>query len=373
MNKIAICLPSKNEEDTISFVTKIIDNALSIMDPDHNSLIINVDSSSTDKTVSVFNSTKTENKKISLINQTGGKGQNIYTFLKYIQSMNFDYLGMFDTDLTSIETSWIIKMTNELILGADFVSPSYQRSPFEGSTTNHLCRPIISALYGKNIQQPIAGDFMFSNRLGTKVLSVLEHNVCNDYFYYGIDILITLTAVLFDFNTAEVVLSKKIHKPSFPKIEKMFIEVATALFSTINMKQVKFFPPTMRNKELLEGVTYSHKVEGDILLERNLKEYFLREKDYRKLFDSALFSHIEEQISTKQLTSETWAAILAAVILKTLKYPPAYLAECLKPLFIIRAVTFWKEAERRSVCDMEKQLFIQTNSLIQNLRRNHVY
>ena len=40
--------------------------------------------------------------------------------------------------------------------------PVYRRNRYEGNTTNHLASPLLAAVLGVHVQQPIAGDFAFN-------------------------------------------------------------------------------------------------------------------------------------------------------------------------------------------------------------------
>ena len=73
---------------------------------------------------------------------------------------------MVDSDLRSITPEWI-----ELLLApvlrdrCDFVAPLYLRHKYDGTITNSIVYPLTRSLYGKEVRQPIGGDFGFSGRL----------------------------------------------------------------------------------------------------------------------------------------------------------------------------------------------------------------
>jgi len=171
---IAVILPSYQEVNNIAFVTKIIDKglmAVQVKFPEIKKVVIaNIDSSSPDKTSEIFRKVKTKNSKISFITKgKPGKGKNILFFLKKYQEQ-FDIFVMLDADLKSIKVDWIEKLISPIIRRkCDFVWPLYERSRFEGSTTNHFAYPIIYTLSGRDIRQPIAGDFAFSKKFVKKI------------------------------------------------------------------------------------------------------------------------------------------------------------------------------------------------------------
>jgi len=65
--KIVVIIPSLNEEDSISKIVQVIDQGLLKYYPNSDSLILNVDSNSQDKTVETFTNTSTYFPKGALL------------------------------------------------------------------------------------------------------------------------------------------------------------------------------------------------------------------------------------------------------------------------------------------------------------------
>lgn len=230
--KIAIIIPSFNEEDNISNIVKIVDRGLSKYYPNSESVIINVDSDSQDSTVERFLNIPTKFPKNSIVNKDipRGKGSNIRKAILHYKN-SVDYFLMLDSDVISVKEIWIKKFLEPLIKGkAQMVAPVYTRNRYEGNTTNHFSSPIYFACFNKDFVQPIAGDFSFTNKLT---------DFCNNMVYlsdymYGIDTVITFNAVLKGYKINQIKIGQKLHKPSFPKIVPMFEQVASTTFRLIN-------------------------------------------------------------------------------------------------------------------------------------------
>lgn len=230
--KIAIIIPSFNEEDNISNIVKIVDRGLSKYYPNSESVIINVDSDSQDSTVERFLNTPTKFPKNSIVNKDipRGKGSNIRKAILHYKN-SVDYFLMLDSDVISVKEIWIKKFLEPLIKGrAQMVAPVYTRNRYEGNTTNHFSSPIYFACFNKDFVQPIAGDFSFTNKL-TDFCNNMVY--LNDYMY-GIDTVITFNAVLKGYKINQIKIGQKLHKPSFPKIVPMFEQVASTTFRLIN-------------------------------------------------------------------------------------------------------------------------------------------
>jgi hypothetical protein len=231
---IIVILPSRNEAANIGSITKIIDIGLNTYYPGFKSLILNIDSSSSDNTVSIFESINTETPKKSIVldKKRIGKGFNLNAGIEYGLRNGFKYFLTIDSDVTSIEPSWITLYVEQLMLFSnDFVVPVYKRNRYEGNTTNHFSSPLFYACFGRDIQQPIAGDFAFSESLAKQIMNAFE--IDSDYGY-GVDTLITWTALVTSSRFSQIHLDNKIHNPSFPKIADIFSEVCLSTFYRIN-------------------------------------------------------------------------------------------------------------------------------------------
>lgn len=260
---IVVGIPSYNEADNIDFVVRQIDKGISSYFPKKKGLIINVDNNSSDKTREAFLRTKTFASKAYISSKPGqrGKGYNFYNLFKIIRNFSCEINLVFDADLKSIEPIWIKKMADSLIKGYDFVCPFYARNKKDALITNHFCYPLIYALLGWDIGQPIGGDFGFS-------LQMVEHWLSKKWqksvYRYGVDIFMTTEAILNNFKICQVDLGSKIHKPSQLKLKSMFIEVALTLFSQLvvskrfwgnrKIKKAKIFNRRVKQRPRLSGL-----------------------------------------------------------------------------------------------------------------------
>lgn len=130
--------------------------------------------------------------------------------------------------LLKIETEKRI-LEMEYLAGADFVAPWYSRSRYDGTITNSLVMPFV-ALLGVKIRQPIGGDCGFSPRA---VHCWLMRDWTDSTYQYGIDNFMTSSCIIDGLNITETILGAKVHAPSAPKLDQMFVEVAYTLFTTI--------------------------------------------------------------------------------------------------------------------------------------------
>ena len=335
--KIAVCIPSYNEEDNIANITNIIDHALLKYD-DYQITIVNCDSASTDKTIEIFKKTKTSHQKEVIINKEKGKGNNLISFFKYCKDNDIDYALTLDADLKSVKDSWIDNYLDAMIKeNYNYVVPLYERSRYEGSTTNHFAYPLVYAVTGYNIRQPIAGDFGFDK----KFINMIVNKKYNDSITrYGIDIYMTLNACLNDLKIKQIKLDKKIHAPSFNKMESMFLEVLDgALF-------------TLKNNKLKKDIKYQKFNDKINILNSRKFNHKKSVKDFRERYK--LDSNIN--------VNEEWIKIMKTIVNNPNNYNEEdYLY--IRKIFINRAVSYWVKAQYKSAYDCEMEIINQCKTI----------
>lgn len=229
---LIIGIPSYNEAKSIGFVVKQVDKGLRKYFPDIKSVIINVDNNSTDGTKQSFFKDIIQSPRIYISTppKIRGKGNNFYNLFKTAIAMKAKAIVVVDADLKSITPEWIKNLVEPIINGYDFTLPIYSRNKYDATITNHICRPLVYALLGKNIYQPIGGDFSFSNKI---IRHWLNKKWSKNVRYFGIDIFMTLGAILGKFKICQVGLGTKIHKNSAPNLGPMFFQVAETLFDEL--------------------------------------------------------------------------------------------------------------------------------------------
>lgn len=368
--KIAVCLPSYNESSNIQNITKIVDQGLVNLLIDQNGLeavIVNVDSDSSDNTNKLFEQTETIYPKHSIVvTGEGGKGRNILEFCHYVVDNGIDYCITIDTDITSAYPEWVAKLATPMILGdAVYVTPLYERSRFEGSTTNHFTFPLVYALTGQIIRQPIAGDFGFTLQLAKEIVS---SNFAKGEAVqrYGIDIFMTMTAICTGKYIAHVDLGQKIHAPSFSKLEYMFPQIATSVL----MCSAFHFPETHAvnidyKSNILPSLNFSHREAAEEMSKRAMSALESRDHSWieKKDIDSFLRS-IESQTDMVNRWTDLLMLWFNHFHQSSISDEKAMQAgHELTPFFVVRATSFWFWAETVEVVDVERVIGRQAELL----------
>ena len=119
--------------------------------------------------------TLTSVKKVNLPSQVklipaiymgiSGKGRAVRAIFEAASILKVRSVALVDSDLRSITPEWINLLISPTLTDTGFVAPYYNRRKYDGTITNFLCYPVTASLFGKNIRQPIGGDFGFSIKL----------------------------------------------------------------------------------------------------------------------------------------------------------------------------------------------------------------
>lgn len=213
--------------------------------------------------------------------------------------------------------------------GNDLIIPNYARKSFEGNATNHFIYPMLVKFFKRDMPyQCISGDFGFSRGL-IKDLTLK----CNWHKYtlgYGIDIFLTLTAILKSYKIKEIDLQSKIHKKSFEKIEKIFLEVSQSFFETINDNSLN--QDKLRLNINFESHSRQFIKSSDILSSNDIENLKLR----------ALFLLQEEKQYPHGLSEVEWDGILSNTINNIYRYSSEEHSLYLLPLYLLRVYNYLK-------------------------------
>jgi hypothetical protein len=245
---LVVGVPSYNNARTIGHVVRAITAGLAKYFPDHPAVLINSDGGSRDGTTDIVASeglpsvgtilitapTTPINKVITAYQGLPGKGSAFRTIFEIARRLEAKACAVVDSDLRSITPEWIqLLLAPVLYRDFDYVCPLYSRHKYDGTITNAIVYPLVRALFGKRVRQPIGGDFGFSGRLASHFLT---HDVWEgDVARYGIDIWMTTTALVGDFRVCQSYLGAKIHDAKDPgsDLTSMLVQVTGALLSQI--------------------------------------------------------------------------------------------------------------------------------------------
>ncbi|MFA5370654.1 MAG: cell wall biosynthesis glycosyltransferase [Sideroxydans sp.] len=242
---IVVGIPSFNSARTIGHVVRAVQAGLAKYFPELKAVIVNSDGGSSDGTMAVVQNTSIADFGTILLHHRvepvlkmafpysgiPGKGSAFRAVFEVAQALDAKACVVVDSDLRSITPEWIELLLTPVLRGDfDYVAPLYHRHKFDGTITNSIVYPFTRALYGKQVRQPIGGDFGFSGKLAQFYLTkdVWDTDVAR----FGIDIWMTTTAIANGFKVAQSFLGAKIHDAKDPGADlgNMLYQVVSATF-----------------------------------------------------------------------------------------------------------------------------------------------
>jgi glycosyltransferase involved in cell wall biosynthesis len=236
---IAAIVSSHNNAPTVAYVMHQVAAGLKEYFPDKKSVIINVDGNSMDGTLDVAKAIKIPVDIITVkdrpCNGVCGKGAGVRTALGVAEELGVESIALVDSDLRSINREWIKLLVEPTLSGNyDFVAPYYLRYKYDGTITNFISYPIVRTLFGKRVRQPIGGEFGLSAECYRKVLN---HKLWEkpETAQYGIDALLTVTALGEKMSMCEAVLGVKVHDVKDPSLHlaPMFRQVIGSILNLV--------------------------------------------------------------------------------------------------------------------------------------------
>jgi glycosyltransferase involved in cell wall biosynthesis len=358
---ILIGIPSFNNVLTASYVLSQATKGLEKYFPDYRSVIFVSDGNSKDDTL---NSVKKINlpSEVKLIPAIymgiSGKGRAVQAIFEAAQKLDVKSVALVDSDLRSITPEWIKLLVAPTLNATDFVAPYYNRRKYDGTITNFLCYPVTASLYGKDIRQPIGGDFGFSRRLIDELLNspMLEFaDVCR----FGIDIFETTTALAKHFEVKQAYLGIKEHDAKDPssQLAGMFRQVINTMFTAAELYEWEW--KNIRSFSDTEMVGEAKDPETPEPIQVSLSDTMAAFKTgypqfaqfYRGFLEREIVATFErlkeaELSSDLKVPSEVWAKTVYSFIMQFHKTPVDQrenLINALRVLWIGRVGAFIKE------------------------------
>lgn len=370
---IAIIIPSYKSQDTIERLLEVVDSGLTSYFPEKKSLIIVVDSSdaTTQETIARKAEKLRTPTRLVFSATRVTKGRGIFKGFAIASKAGAQAVAMIDSDLKSIEPFWIKEMIEPVVCRKmDFVGPNYVRDKFDSLITNHIVYPFVRSFLRADLRQPIGGDFSFSGKIINFFLE--KKHFQKSVEKYGIDIWLSFSAIVNNFNVGQVCLGTKDHgvtikDPTRPEesLGKMFVEVTGTLFALLvnyekEWKSIDCIKVANLNK-------FVEKVPTPVVADfANLWETFRRlypkyYRYYRQILPSAMTSKIEKLYDAHNENTlfdlRLWVGILECYLRQyaTTENKRRLLASLL-PLYFARIACFVCEVGDLSNKEVEQKI-----------------
>lgn len=364
-------IPTRNEAATVSTVARTADAGLALAGSDRPGVIVLADNGSTDGTVDRFLETEVRARKV-VVRSGGegtGKGTNVFALMDKAMELGAARLVLLDGDIRSAEPEWVGRLA-KAVEGPDptMAAPIYRRNRYEANSTNHLVCPLLGALFGSTLQQPIAGDFAFNRAYLQRVAAWRRPASAT---LYGIDVWLTANALREGHRVVEVPLGRKIHNSPFPKMLFLPQQVLDALLHiAAETRRPHPASPALFAAEPRDAVDAAATRQDPEIVARvtgSVRAYVAKHgEDIRSLFPAA--SGIGEAPWGLRVTIADWPLLLADCLQAVAKGEFERSRDHLIALYINRVMTFWDEIDGLGPQQIDEFLDRQTSETARAVR-----
>ncbi|HJS59039.1 MAG TPA: glycosyl transferase family 2 [Vicinamibacteria bacterium] len=364
--EVLVGIPSFNNARTIGHVVRAAAAGLAKHFGNSHSVIVNSDGGSKDGTpeavaAAEFSSPATilvshplspVHKIVTPYNGIPGKGSAFRTIFAIAERLQAKACVVVDSDLRSITPEWIELLGGPVLKkGFDFVAPLYLRHKYDGTITNSIVYPLTRALYGKDVRQPIGGDFGFSGRMASHYLKkpVWDSNVAR----FGIDIWMTSTALADGFRVCQSFLGAKIHDAKDPgaDLSAMFVQVVSSVFDLMSTYRERWAVVSGAEDVPLFGFPHGVGLEPvNVNLDRMVGIFRQASRDLREIWEKALAAETLSEVISAAAPAEApfrfpdplWVRVVYdfAVAYHRRLLPGDQLLGSMVPLYLGRTASF---------------------------------
>jgi hypothetical protein len=363
---LLVGIPSFNNARTIGHVVRAVSAGFVKYFPGLKAVIVNSDGGSSDGTPQAvaqaeFSSPGTilvshplppVHKIVTPYHGIPGKGSAFRTIFAIARRLKVRACAVVDSDLRSITPEWVQLLLGPVIQdGLDYVAPLYLRHKYDGTITNSIVYPMTRALYGKEVRQPIGGDFGFSGRLAAHYLTkpVWESDVAR----FGIDIWMTTTALADGFKVCQAFLGAKIHDAKDPgsDLAGMLTQVVSSVFDLMRTYGDVWRRVQGAEEVPLYGFPHGVGLEPvNVNVDRMLAIFKQAARDLAEVWERTLTAEVLAEVvrlaaspaTPFHLPDPLWVRVVYdfAVAYQRRTLPPEQLLRSLFPLYLGRTASF---------------------------------
>ncbi|HET6370658.1 MAG TPA: glycosyl transferase family 2, partial [Nitrospiria bacterium] len=242
---ILVGIPSCNNIATIGQVVRAVQVGFVKYFPRDRTVLINPDGGSTDGTPDRVRNASVEDFRPLMAAQPlrtvhritspyhgiPGRENALRVIFAAAELLRAKACAVVSADLQSITPEWIESLIRPVYKeNYDLVTPLYRRHKFDGLLITNIVYPLVRAVYGYRVKEPLGGEFGFSGRLAKKYL---EENIGESPIArHGIDVWMTTEAMKEGSRICQSFLGPKVHasKESEPNLADVLRQVVGGVF-----------------------------------------------------------------------------------------------------------------------------------------------
>lgn len=249
---ILVGIPTANNRDTIGHVINAVQIGLVKYFPRERVVLINLDGGSRDGTTEAVRSASIQDFRSVLAtaplrtthtitesyHPNRGPGGALRLMFAAADLLRVKACALISPNLTSITPEWIDGLVRPIYReGYDFLAPVYERHKFDGLLIKNILSPLMSAVYGRRIEEPAGGEFGLS---GTLACQLLSQDVWHqDFIRHGWAVWMTSAVLAGSYRLGQSFLGPKIQASgnSDQNLAGTIQQTVGALFRSMEMNE----------------------------------------------------------------------------------------------------------------------------------------
>jgi hypothetical protein len=329
--------------------------------PDADLTIILGDNGSTDGTVEAFGGARVKAERAVVRTAAGitGKGHAVRAILEESRARGARAVVLLDSDLVSIRPEWLELLVRPVLEGHSLVTPVYRRDSRDAAVTRHFAYPLVMLFTALDVSQPAGGEMALAR---DAVEAALARDWPEGALGYGVDTFLVTAAAGAGLPVASARLGTKIHKPSAPKLVRIFREVASTLLELASVGSL----PGESESEVREVPVFGDETAEDVPPVSVHVESFIDVARTAWLLcrcpvERAVTGHLRWRVdrvfeADDVCVSESlWHECMLAGLRRVREgSPAAEAADVLLAPFLGRTACFWKEVSDLSITEVER-------------------
>jgi len=378
---IVIGIPSYNNAGTIGHVVESVRAGLTKYCGEAKAVLVNPDGGSMDETprivaeaagdlrlIQMTHRVSPRDKMTAPYHRLPGKGNAIRMILEAAAALDVKTCALMGGDLQKVGPDWIDRLLSPVRNGGyEIVSPYYVRHKYDGTITGLIVYPVIRALYGKRIRQPIGSELALSGEQIAPLLDLKGWD--SDPVQYGADFWVTTTAVVRGARLCEAFLGDgtRIHRDAGTDLSTMLTQVVGSLFTLMqenadHWKRIRGSEPV----PLLGTVPELESRPIRVNLDRMLHAFHLGVTEFRSLWNGVLSGETLEKLSAVDRTAASafhfpdplWVRVVYdfAVAVQRKTMTPEHLLRSLTPLYLGKTASFIRETQETDREGVEEKI-----------------
>lgn len=258
---IVVGVPTLNNAGTIAALLRTIDDGLTRHFPRARRVIVGADGGSNDGTPDIVGDPssggaglRTRHQIAAVYRGIPGRASAIRLIFTVADLLQARAVAVVDADVTGCTPDWIGALLDPIAKQSfDLVAPVYGRHPLEGLLVTQLLRPLVRAAYGRQIDEPLLGEFSCSGPLASAALAkdIWDRSPIRD----GIELWLTGRALISDVRVCQAALGPRTPGSQRARVSlgEVFPLLVGALFASLEEQAGDWLPRTGADRVAVMG------------------------------------------------------------------------------------------------------------------------